>query len=221
MKYIFHISTLLVLLNSFTAIAQIDSVPQATFDTLMKEIQYDKTKTILTPKKEKKKEKEDDIQFEQSPSGISFNFNGSLLQGFAYLLIAGLVVFILYYVFSGIKVKQHVDFKEIDLNQVEDIQEINVQEGYQLAIAEGNYRLALRMQFIKVLQILSEQEIISWKPDKTNRHYLRETRHHEWHQTFKSLIQSYEWVWYGNSEIGQSTFNELNPQFEYFNRIAE
>jgi len=196
--------------------AQSDSlgVSENSFKELKKEIEYNKTKKTLVPKTIKKKERE--LELTPSNPGIRFGAAG-LLQGFAYLLIAGLILFILYFVISGIKVKSRIDHTTVELSEIENIEEIDAVTGYDQALADGNYRLALRMQFIKVLQTLSAKDFIQWKPDKTNRHYIRETSGKDIHHTFRSLAQTYEWVWYGNSAIGKETFDQLNPKFETFN----
>lgn len=214
-RYIIWTLGLLVFIGQGNLYAQSNKkgVSKSSFEELQKEIDYSKTKKKLVPKEFERQKPEMDV----SPS-VGFGGAG-IFQGLAYFLIAGLVLFILYFVISGIKVKPRIDHSEIELDEIEDIEEIDADTGYTEALVEGDYRLALRMQFIKALQALSAKEVILWKPDKTNRHYISETRGQSFHQTFRSLAQTYEWVWYGNSAIGKETFDQLNPQFETFNKL--
>lgn len=195
-----------------------DEISQQSFDEYKKDIDYTKTKNKLQRIEKEKDKKEIKEPTQTRSPGFSFG-GGAFLQGIAYFLIAGLILFILYFVFTGIQIKPQIDVSEVELEEVEDIEEIDAETGYTDAITNGDYRLALRMQFIKALQALSAKEIILWKPDKTNRHYINETRGNNIHPTFRSLAQTYEWVWYGNSAIGKETFDQLNPQFETFNRL--
>jgi len=191
-------------------------VKQAVFDTLSKEIQYE-TKRKLVPKEFKT----DESAIENSqptPTGGS-GLGGGFVQAIGYIIIAVLVLTIFYLIISGIKQKPRIDTTDLELSEVENIEEIDAISGYEEALLNGDYRLALRMQFIKVLQALSTNDLIHWKPDKTNRHYLNETRGLEIHPTFRSLAQTYEWVWYGNSAIGKETFDQLNIKYESFNKL--
>ncbi len=72
-----------------------------------------------------------------------------------------------------------------------------------LAIAEENYRLAIRYQYLSVLQQLSEKEIIVWEQQKTNEDYLKEVHHKNIHTEFEEITRFYDFVWYGSFEINK------------------
>ncbi len=72
-----------------------------------------------------------------------------------------------------------------------------------LAINEENYRLAIRYQYLLVLQQLSEKEIIIWEQQKTNEDYNKEVHHKNIHTEFEEITRFYDFVWYGNFEINK------------------
>ena len=54
----------------------------------------------------------------------------------------------------------------------EDIFAINYQKEIDKACSKGNYRLAIRLMFLRLLKDLSEKNIIQYTQDKTNFDYL-------------------------------------------------
>lgn len=182
-------------------------------------VDYKTTKKRLRPKKRKKKEEKEkkveieDIDFE----GPSIGGFGILLQYLMYLVIIALVVVILVMVFSNVKLEKKLKpIEEINLEDVDDIETIDAKSGLELALEAGNYREAVRMLFIQLLQVLVTEESIQWKPEKTNRDYLREMSMHDKVNHFRTLVLAYERVWYGSEEIDKEFFDYLRNDFERF-----
>jgi len=126
-----------------------------------------------------------------------------------------LLAFVLKLLISNIKLDEKIE-PIPDFEDLEDIQEIDATAYYKQAIKNGDYRLALRMQFIKSLQLLSKKEIIHWKNDKTNRIYIREIENRNIRNDFRQISLVYEKIWYGNLAIDLPTFQELEPFFMNF-----
>lgn len=77
------------------------------------------------------------------------------------------------------------------------------------ALKNGDYRLALRLNYLKVLRVLIEQKLIVWTKEKTNAEYLIELRKQSFHGSFRSLVVAFDRVWYGAytiDEIGYKQF---------------
>ena len=72
------------------------------------------------------------------------------------------------------------------------------------------------MLFIKLLQILVLEDSIKWKPEKTNRDYLREMGSHAKIHHFNNLVIAYERIWYGRDYIDKPFFDFLRADFEKF-----
>jgi hypothetical protein len=76
----------------------------------------------------------------------------------------------------------------------------------QLAIEEQNYRLAIRYQYVLLLQQLSNKEMIVWEQQKTNEDYIREVQPKNIQIAFEEITRFYDFVWYGNFEIGYEEY---------------
>jgi hypothetical protein len=100
----------------------------------------------------------------------------------------------------------------------EDIFDINYQKEIEKAISGGDYRLAIRLMFLRLLTQLSQKKIIEYKQERTNFDYLSQlysTRHYN---DFFRLTRNYEYAWYGKFDITQETFGIIKNEFENFHR---
>lgn len=95
----------------------------------------------------------------------------------------------------------------------EDIREMDIEALLQKALENKQFRLAIRLYYLKLLKQLTEQDIIDWQLHKTNRDYLYEMRTHSQYQPFRRLTQLYEYVWYGNFSLDTSTFKGIEGDF--------
>lgn len=187
-------------------------ISEENFLKLSEELDYSKTKRKLVLKNQQEKEKLN----QKEPKDTFGNYNHlSFIQWIAYSVIIALILFIIYTVFSNVKPERQVRTELFPEEVPEDI-EIETHHEYEKAIAQSDFRMAIRMQYIRVLQYLNENKFISWKPDKTNRHYLQELRHIGIYDSFRELSHIYEWVWYGNTTLGADEFYKLDPKFTQF-----
>lgn len=190
-----------------------NEISEEQFLKLSEELDYTKTKRKLVLRNQE--EKENLNQKEPKDTFRTYN-NLSLFQWMAYLTIAILILFIIYTVFSNVKTENQIKAAVLPVEVSEDIDKIESDHEYEKAIAEGDFRMAIRMQYIRVLQYLNDNKLIKWKPDKTNRHYLRELRDLGIYNSFRELSHIYEWVWYGNTTLGADEFSRLDPKFNQF-----
>jgi len=155
-----------------------------------------------------------DTDFE--PSNISFGM-GAVARALLFVLIGALVLFILYTIFSGIKVDKKIQAEaHPEFEEIEDIDVIDTESGLETALKAENYREAVRMLFIKLLQVLVFEKSIDWKPEKTNRDYLKEMKTHPKVQHFNNLVLAYERIWYGSKPIDKLFFDFLRADFDKF-----
>lgn len=163
-----------------------------------------------------KTQEDDEEEIDIPDSNISFGV-GPMFSGLLYFLIAALVIFVLYIIFSSIKVDKKIENDVIPKKEeIDDIEVIDAESGLELALKAENYREALRMLFIKLLQVLVQEKSINWKPEKTNRHYLREMSNHKKIHHFNNLVIAYERIWYGSEPIDELFFKYLRADFEKF-----
>jgi hypothetical protein len=77
------------------------------------------------------------------------------------------------------------------------------------AIAQANYRLAIRFEYLKILRQLSLFELIDWQAQKTNLDYYNEINNAQLKPVFKESTLLYDYVWYGNFNIDKGHYSKL------------
>jgi len=134
------------------------------------------------------------------------------------ILIALLIVKILNTDFQSLFIKSKKQIK-IDYGISEqDLNKINIDEMIEKSIKNQDYRLATRYLFLKSLKILTENNIIQWKINKTNSDFVIEIKNTKFYEPFKSLSSVFERIWYGNFDISLENFLDVKSKFEHFNK---
>ncbi len=83
----------------------------------------------------------------------------------------------------------------------------------QEALANHNYRLAVRYYYLHILKLMSDKEIISWEMQKTNDDYIKEIQQDELIAPFSKITGLYNYIWYGNFAIDQTAYQKLEVHF--------
>jgi hypothetical protein len=100
-------------------------------------------------------------------------------------------------------------FKELK----DDINEINFDNLIAEAVSNSNYRIAVRLYYLKSLKLLSDRKLIDWKINKTNQNYVKEIKEEELKKPFEELTNMFEWIWYGEMPIAESVFVKTKNNF--------
>ena len=100
----------------------------------------------------------------------------------------------------------------------DNIHEINFNEEIEKATANGNYRLAVRLSYLRSLKLLSDSNQINWLPEKTNEAYINEIKNLDAREFFIKLTREFEYIWYGEFLIDNAHYVELKQEFDTFNR---
>lgn len=198
-------------------------------DEVVKKTEYDDEKINIKKfdSKEWKKvvgstdyqEKPEEPQKPATGSGINIPWANPVLKVIAYAIILAIVVAVLYFVAKNIKIDQLVDKRALTaddpMSHVEHIEELDVNQLLQKALAEGNFKLVVRLYFLRLLKKLNEGEVIAWKKDKTNRDYLSEIFARNFYfNELRQLTLAYEQIWYGEHVIPDESYKELFTEFE-------
>lgn len=190
--------------STFLIVKDIDT---AAFDSLSEFTKYPETKRILQLRK-KYLDKPEVKKIERKS-----------VPGLEYIIIALVVILCIFLIaifFSANNKDKKISTKALDLNNIEDIHEVDSDQLFKEAIANGDLRLAIRLQFIKSLQSLSHNNLIDWQMNKTNRDYYNEINERTVRNDFKDLVFIYDNVWYGNKDINQTIFDIYTQKFETF-----
>lgn len=130
----------------------------------------------------------------------------------------GLVLFILYkakvldYVFPS---RGNQEANDYVVGQ-ENIHEINFEEAIGVALDVSDYRLAIRLQYLKTLKLLSSAELIHWKPNRTNYSYVNELERHPSQTDFAQITSFFEFTWYGDFKVDEAGYKEMKAFSEAF-----
>lgn len=163
--------------------------------------------------KEKKKQEEDSSYI---PLG-----QRSWFQTLIWLIIiGGFAAFLMIYL-SGSNVglfrkKSKPMTTDEDEGITEDIFAINYQKEIDKAAAQGNYRLAVRLMFLRLLKNMSEKNIIQYKQDKTNLDYLLQLHPTNYYKDFFRITRNYEYSWYGQFEVSEEAYGIIRNDFNHF-----
>jgi hypothetical protein len=164
------------------------------------------------------------IKPQKKPREIDLSkFNGlfSVLRYLFWIIGIGVLLFVLYKLFlsnqglfrsnrNNIEATIDATEKEISPDQYESM--------IKKAAAEGNYRLATRYCFLQSLHKLNEKGYVVVGTEKTNYQYLNEIRNRSSlvGNSFAALTLKYEYIWYGEYEITNSTYFLLEKDFREF-----
>ena len=147
-------------------------------------------------------------------------YGGTVIE---YNLLGGGIIFIIYVVFKSLGIdpiqiltggsrKIHIPYTE----SVEDINAINFDEEIEKAIAQKDYRIAVRLLYLRSLKQLSDMQLIHWQIDKTNSAYVNELTDPSQKQIFSLITRQFEYVWYGNFMIDKQAFINIALLFQDF-----
>ncbi len=98
--------------------------------------------------------------------------------------------------------------------QEDDLQEIDLDALLREALDAGDYRLAVRYQFLRLLKKLNREGKIDYHPEKTNWDYLAELSDSPLKSQFSRASRIYEYAWYGEQSLSAATYGGIVSLFE-------
>ncbi|MBP8823251.1 MAG: DUF4129 domain-containing protein [Flavobacteriales bacterium] len=98
----------------------------------------------------------------------------------------------------------------------EDLAVVDLDQLLATAEREGNWRLALRYHYLKVLRRLMDEGRIRLKPESTDGDYLRQLKDPAQRSTFAELSFLFKWAWYGDAPLDEARYRSLAPAFTLF-----
>ncbi len=155
-------------------------------------------------------------------TGILNNILGSGLVGF--LLWTSAICFILFIMYrlflaDGAFIRKPKTENQDAAPTAEIISSESDFDGHiQTALQQGNFRQAVRYQYLRTLHSLAKKELIELAPDKTNYHYVHEIANSHHQKQFASLTLNYEYVWYGEFVIDQQIYLKIENDFISLNQ---
>lgn len=159
----------------------------------------------------------------KEPKKLDGSFiDSTLFQTILWLIIiGGFATFLMMYLYNsnaGLFRKSKTIGIEETNEETSDIFAINYQKEIDKAISKSDYRLAIRMMFLRVLRNLADRNIIQYKQDNTNFDYLLQLQPTGMYADFFRITRNYEYSWYGQFEVDKDKFDLIKKDFDHFDR---
>jgi hypothetical protein len=94
----------------------------------------------------------------------------------------------------------------------ENIHELDLDNLLRNAEEKSDFRLAIRYWYLKVLRLLSANNLINWQIHKSNYDYLREIPKTSYYPVFKELTRDFEYLWYGEFSAGKEYYENASAK---------
>ena len=103
----------------------------------------------------------------------------------------------------------------------EIIQSKDIRQLIEEAIANKQYRLAVRYYYLLNLKRLDETGIIAYQFQKTNEDYAAEIKKESIKQQFRKITRLYDFIWYGDFKVSETEFRLAEKGFLQMNSVLE
>jgi hypothetical protein len=94
-----------------------------------------------------------------------------------------------------------------------DIHAIDYERQISEALAKGDYRLGVRLWFLRTLKTFSDKELVHWKIDKTNSDYYYELSDTVYQKEFGEVSNVYDYIWYGEFPVDENSYTKAEDKF--------
>ena len=98
----------------------------------------------------------------------------------------------------------------------EDIQGMDFDLLISRSIDQGDYRLAVRFLYHKILKELAGRKLIAWRMDKPNLEYVNELAQTPYAKEFAAITSAFDHLWYGKFSVTGDAFADLHARFVSF-----
>ncbi|WP_034228346.1 DUF4129 domain-containing protein [Aquimarina pacifica] len=145
----------------------------------------------------------------------------SLIENLIYILLIIGAVYVVIRILAGKDAvslfrKKNTLVAPISITE-EHIENIDLNELISKALANNDYRLAVRYMYLKALQELSKANVIAYHFEKTNSDYLREINDTSIKQNFNRVSYLYDYIWYGEFELDKNGYQSAKTSFDQLN----
>jgi len=137
------------------------------------------------------------------------------------LVVAGFLALLIWFLATSNirlfrKTSKGIDEKAEEKEPAEDIFEMNFEKEIQKAAGDKNYRLAVRLLYLRTLRDLSNKNLINYTHEKTNTDYLFQLAGTSYYKDFFRLTRDFDYTWYGQFELSLADFSIIQNDFSSF-----
>lgn len=194
------------------------SVQEMEWDKVMEGVDYSekrKSKNVKNEQDEAVPNEEDNGSFDWGWwDGLS-----TLIKFFCIILLIVIVGFLIYRLTllePNKSFRSDRSFEKRLQDAEEHLEESELEELLREATEKKEFKMAIRIYFLLVLQKLSESDLITYKKEKTNFLYLLEMKAKRGYENFRQLTYIFEYSWYGEVELNEDIFAKLQANYQKF-----
>lgn len=133
-----------------------------------------------------------------------------------------LILFVVYLIVKALLNKEgkwifgkNSDRRLINYDEIEkNLHLVDFEKLIRQSIQSGEKRLGIRYYYLWLLKKMSEKQMIEWDAEKTNSDYLYEIKNENFKNDFAYLSYLYNYIWYGEFELDEATFEKARKAFE-------
>lgn len=148
---------------------------------------------------------------------FGFKYAAKLFEAIPYIIIV-IAVLLIVLRMSNIelsrlfKARQKIGTVHYETAEEENIHKIDLDAELNKALAENDYRLAFRYQYLRLLKALDNMELINWEPAKSNYDYVGELHASPIQTDFMQQTKLFDYVWYGEMPLASESYHQLIKQ---------
>ncbi|MBI3510926.1 MAG: DUF4129 domain-containing protein [Bacteroidetes bacterium] len=136
------------------------------------------------------------------------------------ILVTLIVLVVLKVTNSGVNTifagkRKNMEHADASMEDV-DIHAINYEQVIAEARAKKDFRLAVRLWFLRTLKELTDRELVAWKTDKTNSDYYYELSGNVLQNEFGDVSYVYDHIWYGDFPVDENSYGDAEDKFRIF-----
>ena len=217
---IFVAMVFLLLSNDKPLFAQENTLKKEQWEEVIKDYDYGDVK------KKDKEDEEDKESKSNDYSGLDWKINPAVVKVVAISIIIILLTLLILQL-MGIKLvnnkierKALINYDHEGSPLLEDskdaIYETEFERELRLALEAKNFRKAIRIYFVTIIDEMSLNHLIKKEKDKTNQRYISELRGKEEQAPFRKLARLFEIVWFGEVNLSEEEYHQLAPSFSDF-----
>lgn len=156
--------------------------------------------------------------FTFSDQKSSINFVALFLKTLAILIIIAVIYLIVrslinkegQWIFGKDAQKRNIYYSEAEKN----IHLLDFEKLIKENIQSDQKRIVIRYYYLWLLKVMAQNHYIEWDIEKTNSDYLYEIKSTVYREEFTYLSYLYNYIWYGEFEIDETTFLKAENRFK-------
>jgi hypothetical protein len=159
------------------------------------------------------------IRTAKRQGGVSKFIDIRSFQWLVFIIIMGVLLYGIYHLAKENNFKWFIRNKKLHNTGISEFKKEEVIDfnaaihAYQM---EGNYRLAVRFMFLKLIQTIRESREITVRDSSTNSEIVLAFEGQPNANEFRYLATAYEYIYYGDFVLREELFNSLKKKFEDF-----